>query len=133
MNPPKKFQEHDPVVHAEQVRTWSDLYAGEHYTASHPLISPLHANLHGLPPVFIQASTREVLTDDALRLAEHIEAAGGEVQLDMWEDMIHVWQLFWRMLPESDEAVRRIAAFVRERMQVGGGIVSQLVNEEVGE
>ena len=78
-----------------------------------PLASPLYADLRGLPPLLIQAGTAEVLLDDSIRLAERARLAGVGVSLDVWEDMIHVWQIFAVMLPEGREAITRIGDFVR--------------------
>lgn len=79
----------------------------------HPLAAPLYADLTGLPPLLIQVGDAETLLDDAVRLAQRAEAAGVKVNIDVWEEMIHVWQLFAQMLPEGREAIDRIGAFLR--------------------
>jgi acetyl esterase/lipase len=81
-----------------------------------PLAAPLYANLHGLPPLLIQVGTAEALLDDSTRLAERARAAGVDVTLDPWEDMIHVWQFFAEMLPEGQDAIDRIGEFTRKRL-----------------
>lgn len=78
--------------------------------------SPLFADLRGLPPLLVQAGTAEALLDDARRLAEQINALGGEVVLDLWDDMIHVFQAFPTYLPEANEAIQRAGTFVRARL-----------------
>lgn len=80
-----------------------------------PLAAPLYADLRGLPPLLIQVGTAETLLDDAVRLAERARAAGVDVTLEPWEDMIHVWQFFAEMLPEGQHAIDRIGEFVRAR------------------
>ena len=55
----------------------------------------------------------EILLDDAVRLAGRAGAAGTAVQLQIWPDMIHVWQSFAFMLPEGREAIAAAAFFVR--------------------
>lgn len=55
----------------------------------------------------------EILLDDAVRLAGRAGAAGTAVQLQIWPDMIHVWQSFAFMLPEGREAIGAAAFFVR--------------------
>ena len=80
----------------------------------HPLASPIHADLTGLPPLFIQVGTAEVLYDDAVRLAERARLAGVDVTLDAWDEMLHVWHVF-AMLPEAKRAIERLANFIRER------------------
>jgi epsilon-lactone hydrolase len=70
-----------------------------------------------LPPVLIQVGTAEVLLDDATRIAERAKAAGVKVSLEVWDDMIHVWQLFAPILPEGQQAIDRSGAFIREHMR----------------
>jgi acetyl esterase/lipase len=77
-----------------------------------PRASPVGANLAGLPPLLIQVGADEVLLDDAIALAQSGEAAGLSVTLEIWPDMIHVWQMFAGALPEADAAIGRIAAFL---------------------
>ena len=79
-----------------------------------PLAAPLYADLRGLPPTLIQAGGAETLLDDSTRLAEAARAAGVAVELDVWDDMIHVWQLFAPMLPEGRQALAQAGAFIRK-------------------
>jgi len=102
----------DPMVRAEGVKMMAKLYLGENHART-ALASPLYADLRGLPPLLIQVGTAEVLLDDAVRLAERAKAAGVDVTLERWEDMIHVWQFFAAMLPEGGKAIQRIGEFVR--------------------
>ena len=81
-----------------------------------PTASPLHADLSDLPPLLIQVGTAETLLDDSTRLAERARAAGVDVTLEPWDEMIHVWQIFAGMLPEADQAIAGIGEFVRKRL-----------------
>ena len=56
-----------------------------------------------------------MLFDDSTRLAERARAAGVDVVLEPWQDMIHMWQLFAAMLPEGQQAIDRIGEFIRQR------------------
>ena len=103
----------DPMVGRELLGRMAAHYAGEDLTA--PLASPLFADLSGLPPLLLQVGTAETLLDDSTRLAERATAAGVDVTLEPWEDMIHVWHFFAGMLPEGQQAIDRIGAIVRER------------------
>ena len=78
--------------------------------------SPLFADLRGLPPILVQVGTAEPLLDDSRSFAEKVKNAGGEVVLDAWDDMIHVFQIFSTYLPEANEAIQRAATFVRARL-----------------
>ncbi len=104
----------DPMVRPEGLREMAAMYLGG-LPASTPLASPVHAELAGLPPLLVQVGTAEVLLDDSTRLADRARAAGVEVELDVWDDMVHVFQAFAAILPEGREAIERIGAFVRER------------------
>src|SRR6202034_2055703 len=75
--------------------------------AALPLISPLFADLSGLPPLIIQAGTDEVLLDDALRLAARAAVADGAVTLDVTPRVPHVFQTFYRVLDEAAAALDR--------------------------
>ncbi len=88
------------------------LSAGE-ADAKHPLVSPLRADLHGLPRMLIQVGSHEVLLDDSIRLAESAETAGVEVCLEVWPAMQHVFQMVVGMVPEATEAVQRIGEWLR--------------------
>ncbi len=83
-----------------------------------PRASPLFADdLGGLPPIRIDVGEREVLIDDSVRLAERIERAGGDVVLERWPEMIHVFQAFAVPLdPEAGRSVEAIGAFLAARM-----------------
>jgi len=81
-----------------------------------PLASPIHADLRGLPPLLIQVGGAEELLDDSTVLAEKARAAGVDVTLEEWDDMIHVWHGFATALPEARQAIDRIGEFVKEKL-----------------
>ncbi|MEO6835288.1 MAG: alpha/beta hydrolase [Candidatus Tumulicola sp.] len=81
-----------------------------------PLASGLYADLRGLPPIMIQASTSEMLCDDAVRLDAKARAAGVDSRLRLWDGVPHVWHIFAR-LRESREAFEDIAGFVARATQ----------------
>ena len=75
-----------------------------------PRASPLFAALDGLPPVLVQIGTREILLDDARRLAARLRGAGGHVRLEEWVGMHHVWQ--HAPIPEAGRAFAAMADFI---------------------
>lgn len=77
-----------------------------------PIVSPVFADLSGLPPVLVQASEVEMLRDDALRWVHKARAAGSPARLQTWNHMVHVWQIFNPELPEAEQALAQIGAFV---------------------
>ena len=106
----------DPMVQKEGLMVMAGMYLNGADPRS-PLAAPLYADLQDLPPLLIQVGTSETLFDDATRLAERAKAAGVDVSLEPWDDMIHVWQLFASELPEGQQAVDRIGNFVCEHVQ----------------
>ena len=85
--------------------------------ARHPLASPALADLTGLPPLLIQVGSEEVLLSDAIALADRARSAGVEVELQVWQDMIHVWQMFPGLLEEADRAIAAIAARLNDSLR----------------
>lgn len=79
----------------------------------HPLASPVHADLTGLPPLLIQVGSEEVLWDDARGLHEAALRAGVRVILEEWPDMFHVWHWYYPVLPEGRAAVAAAGAFLK--------------------
>jgi epsilon-lactone hydrolase len=80
-----------------------------------PRISPLYADLHGLPPTLIQVGGDEVLLDDSLRLADRAWGAGVDVELQRFDGMWHDFQAHAATLTASAGAVGDIGAFLRRR------------------
>ncbi len=103
----------DPVVQREGLLGMAAAYlAGKNPRT--PLAAPLYAELKGLPPLLIQVGNDETLLDDSNRLAEKAKADGVSVKLEVWPEMIHVWQLFASFLPEGQDAVEVIGKYVAE-------------------
>ncbi len=78
-----------------------------------PLVSPLYADLHGLPPLLIHVGADETLRDDSLELAARARSAGVSVDLTVWPVVPHVWQLFHPFVPEGRQSLASAAAFLR--------------------
>ncbi len=105
----------DPMVQKPGLDQMARHYVGPEGDLKHPIASPLYADLAGLPPLLIQVGTSETLLDDSIRFEAKATAAGVDVTLEQWEDMIHVWHFFAGMLPEGQQAIDRIGEFVRQR------------------
>jgi acetyl esterase/lipase len=109
----REVADRDPMVSKKNLDALADAYlAGTDPRTE--LASPLlAADLSGLPPLRIEVGADEVLLDDATRLAERATAAGNDVTLTVWPEMIHVFQAFpGVILPETDLSVAGIGAFV---------------------
>jgi acetyl esterase/lipase len=105
----------DPWFNPAEMKYLRNYYCRED-EFSLPLVSPVFADCEGLPPVYIQVGDDEILLSDSTRIAEKLEKAGGDVTLEVWPEMWHVFQVFVHQMPESKEAIRKIAPFVRAKL-----------------
>ena len=80
--------------------------------ADDPRASPLFGTFGGLPPLYVQASGRDLLRDDCMRLRDAYTEQRLELQFELFPDMLHSFQFFAGNIPEADEAVRKAAAFL---------------------
>jgi monoterpene epsilon-lactone hydrolase len=101
----------DPMVDLPGLSRMAKLYAGDH-DMKNPLLSPIHADYRGLPPMLLQVGDAEILLDDSTRVADKAKAAGVKVELEAWDDMFHVWHVFAKILPEGQQAIDRIGSYV---------------------
>ncbi|WXG39399.1 MAG: alpha/beta hydrolase [Candidatus Freyarchaeum deiterrae] len=113
----KSFYENaetDPVLADVGIFWWIPAYlAGA--DPNDPLVSPLSADLSGLPPLLLQASTSEMLFSDSKRLVDRAKAADVDTTLETWDNMPHVWQAFGLgILPEAKEAIDKIGEFIKK-------------------
>lgn len=104
--------ERDPWFHADDIHEIAKFYC-ETGQRTDPRVSPVYADMHGMPPMHIQVGDDEILLSDATRLADKLSAAGVEVTVDVWHEMWHVFQAFLLIVPEAREAVRRMGEAMR--------------------
>ena len=100
----------DPIVSFEELKLWQKQYL--HFDLSSPLLSPIFADLSGLPPLLLIAGGKEPWLSDSLRASEKITLEKGKVELQVWESMGHVWVVDSE-LKESEEALNEIYKFIR--------------------
>ncbi|QRM42140.1 alpha/beta hydrolase [Rhizobium sp. BG4] len=100
----------DPVISKAVIDAFAKPYLGA-TAPQDPAVSPLFADLSGLPPMLLQVSGSEALLDDSLRLADKARQAGVDVTLEVWPGLIHGWQLFPHLLEDADKSNQRIAEF----------------------
>ena len=84
----------DPLIHKDYLGELASAYAPAGMDRKDPRISPLYANLTGLPPMLIQVGSAETLLDDATRFAGAAGAADVPVTLEIWPHMIHAWPMW---------------------------------------
>ncbi len=102
----------DVILNPETFKKYIARYIG-HTDTKHPLMSPIYADLTGLPPLLIQVGGKEILLCDSTRLADKARSSGVDVTLDIWPDMWHVWPYFVNYIPEGQVAINKIAAFIQ--------------------
>jgi monoterpene epsilon-lactone hydrolase len=105
-----------PECGQQGVSRVADYTAGQ--DAALGLISPIFADLSGLPPLIIQAGTHEVLLDDALRLAQRAATADVAVTLDITPGVPHVFQAYYQILDEATAALDRAGRFLSAQLAV---------------
>jgi monoterpene epsilon-lactone hydrolase len=110
--------EADPIHQRAMILALAKNYLGKDGDARDPLASPLYADLTGLPPLLVQVGDRETVRDDATELAVRAKAAGVDVELQVWDGMIHVFQLFPE-IPQAREAIASLAKFLRSHLHIG--------------
>jgi acetyl esterase/lipase len=104
----------DPLLSREVVAYFAPRYVPDGDLRD-PRVSPLFADLRGLPPTLIQIGDREVFFGDAADMHEHLIAAGVDATLAVWKEMFHVWHLYWPMLSDGRDAIAEIGAYVAAR------------------
>jgi acetyl esterase/lipase len=112
----RKNRFRDVLLSPRFLRTVMKLYAGGH-DLKDPLLTPLYADLHGLPPMLIQVGEDELLLDDSLRFSDCAKAAGVDVTLEVWPHMWHEWHTCVPDLPEANQAIEQIAQYLHARLE----------------
>jgi len=102
----------DVMLDRSLITSWRDAYVGAG-DAADPGISPLFADLSGLPPLRVECTTAEVLEDDARRFVEKARAAGVDAELVVHDDLWHVFQTMVPLVPEAGAALEQVNAFIR--------------------
>ena len=100
----------------EMVRGLIDVYLPDGVSGVDPSVNPLFADLTTLPPTYIQVGGAEAGLGDSERLAALTEKAGVETRLDIFPGLLHSFQMAAGYAPEADEAIARLAAWVRPRL-----------------
>lgn len=107
-------RERDPLLVPEVRQFLLAVYAPT-VDASHPWLSPIHDSFERLPPLLFHAGSTELIVDDSIRAADKARWANVPVELEVWSDMPHVFQMM-NVLPEARAAIEAIARFVRQHV-----------------
>lgn len=106
-------RDRDEFFHREMVLGLVGMHLGADGSPRDPFANPLYGDLTGFGPIYIQVGGDEVLLDDAHLLAAAAEKAGVEVRLDVFAEMQHTFQMAAGRAPEADDAIQRMAGWVR--------------------
>ena len=101
------------MFHPENIGEFAKAYLGD-ASPRDPRASPLFANLSGLPPVLLHVSSTELLFDDARRVHEQIQHAGGASTFRVFDGVPHGWQLLDGLVPEARGSLGEAASFIRQ-------------------
>ena len=104
----------DAMFDPMKLRRLVPAYLGDADPAQ-PLVSPLYADLKGLPPLLLHVGETELLRDDSVRLADKARAAGITVALDVYPVVPHVWQIAL-FVPEARASIKAAAAFLSKHI-----------------
>ena len=105
----------DPTLDAARLSAAAQAYAGDR-EITHPELSPVHADLSGLPPLHVEVGTGELLLPDSRRLVDAARRAGASATLHEGEGLPHVWQVF-ATTPEATASTDRVGAFLRSALE----------------
>jgi len=106
--------DNDPMLRLNNLLVLRNHYVPASHLVTHPHVSPLFGEFAGLPPLLLQVGSTELLRDEAIRAAQKARAAGVDVELEIWPDTPHVFQIV-SFLPESLQALEHIVRFVLAR------------------
>jgi dienelactone hydrolase len=106
----------DPYVDPEWIRARGRDYAGPDGDVRDPLVSPIHADLSGLPPMFLSCGEIDITRDDSTRLAARAGRDGVAVTLEVNPEMIHGFHGLSDLIPEGRASLERAGEFVRRHL-----------------
>lgn len=112
-----KNAEVDRLISKEMSLNMSQLYIGD-TSPKDPLVNPLFADLSGFPPLYIQVGGFEAIVDDSLRLAENAKQAGVDCVCEVFPEMQHVFHFMAGRAPEADDAIAKLAAWVKPKLGI---------------
>ena len=104
------------VLSSPTMRWFWDQYVPDPAQRRQPLVSPLHADLQGLPPLYVSAAELDPLRDDSERLAGRLALAGVDFDYRLWRGVCHACIMMSRLLPAADAQIAEVADFLRRRL-----------------
>ncbi len=106
--------EADPFLSPEMSKIMVNSYISKTDLERDPNVSPIYADLKGLPPLFIQVGTAEILYDHSINFAAKAKNAGVSVEVDEIQDGLHAMAMFPAIIPEAAKATEDIVNFIKK-------------------
>ncbi len=105
------YEKHDELL-TPQLITYAATQYVNNIDAAYPYISPLYGELTNLSPLLIQVGADEMLYKDISIFCERAKESGADVCLQVWEQMPHCWQCFFKLVPEANDAIEKVKDFL---------------------
>jgi acetyl esterase/lipase len=106
----------DPLIAPELLEVFASKYCAQE-DPTNKYLSPLFGDMKDMPPTIIQVGSKEILLDDSYRLAKKLNKANVKVNLEVWENQMHVWHWLGGILPEANQAIKKIGAFINKLIE----------------
>ena len=110
--------EAQPATIVEQSRRFATAYLAGH-PIDDPAVSPLTADLTGLPPVLVQSATGDSVLQEAHQLTDHARGQGVDARLELYPVDTHVFHTFWSFLPEAADALQQAGRSIKDTQTAG--------------
>ncbi len=104
----------DPFITECHLSHVAKVYVPQCIQRNDPLVSPIHGNFKGLPPLFMQVGTREILLDDTLLFTKKAQEKGVKVHLEISQGQFHVQPILFPKSQSSRKLIEKVACFIRE-------------------
>lgn len=112
----RRFGGGDYILSTPTMRWFWDQYVPDPAARANPLVSPLRAELAGLPPLYLSAAELDPLRDDSERLAGRLALAGVDFDYRLWRGVCHACIMMSRLLPAADQQIAEVADYLRRRL-----------------
>ena len=110
-------EQNDFINTKDFVKVLADRYVAGGTSKEDPIVSPIFADLSGLPPTWVSVAGYDMLRDQGIHLAEKAKKQGVEVVLEVHEGQQHVMEFMAGKAPEADDSLRRIGQWVRQKIR----------------
>ena len=103
---------YDPMFTTNMTKDSANIYVPEDVKKTDPYISPLYGNFTNLPRTLVLVGGNEILLDDSRLFAQKAKESGVDIEIDIWPSMFHDWWLFGSFIPETKQALDKVANWI---------------------